>query len=124
MASGAASYLLAGNVVSGDRLEVLNGGSSGEATEETITGSDLGDFIYHVHDWTTIVMLARTINMCFWVFTSLVDSSLVVLILGGWAFMPLAFLLGAVLVTLLFKLDLLDPIISRRRRRRFDVMYA
>lgn len=112
-ATGGAGYLLAGSLVSG-MVSVINGGSGSEASPETITGSAIGDFIYHAHHWGEIVMTAGLMLSCLYaMFFLLMFGGIFAIAAGGLIFLHLIFLLSIVLQTLLHEEM---PIILPRRR--------
>jgi hypothetical protein len=116
--SGAAGYLLAGCLVSGNAVKVINGGSSTEASEET-TGSALGDFLLLLHHWGSIMMTAGLMGACaVALFYTFLKGSIAMMLAGLIVYPFAMFLLFVVLYALLYE----EIIIVRIFRRR--VAYA
>ena len=121
-ASGAASYLLAGSLVSGTDVAVVNGGGATEASEESPTGSDIGDFLLHLHDWAVIVMIVGKILLCLRILSiCILFGGLIGMAMGLFVFGQLIVQLLYVLAVLWVKLDL-PPFASMWRRRREELV--
>lgn len=121
--SGAAGYLLAGHLVSGNTVEVINGGSATEATEETITGSAIGDFILHLHHWKALITVMAHMAIYWYLLAEIMCAGSAVMIIGAfWAFGLTVFLLLYVLAAL-WVYQHIWPFDSRIYRRR-NIMYA
>lgn len=119
--SGAAGYLLAGRLISGNTVEVINGGSATEATEETITGSSFWDFMLHSHDWLTYMHLfgkaALYAGVVGYFFPQLWSLGAVMLIFGGLALFFASFLLLHVALWLWYEQQYVKAAMIRLRRR-------
>ena len=108
--------MLAGRLISGSTIEMTNGGSGSEASEESPTGSAFWDFIYHLNDWGTIIMTLGGMWACLAAaYYTLLHGSMLSIIVGGTIFFFVGFLLFFVLYTLLHEEI---PNIGRLYRRR------
>mgnify|MGYP001128907508 CR=1 FL=1 len=119
--SGAAGYLLAGGMVSGDTVGIINGGSGTEASEESPTGSAFWDFVLHMHDWDVDMMTCGIIWGClFALFYTLLYGDIITIVVCFFAISLLAFLLYIVLFVMINERF---PNIGRLYKRR-NILYA
>jgi hypothetical protein len=124
--SGAAGYLLAGRLISGNTVEIINGGSATEASEESPTGFAFWDFVLKMNSWGDMLMTAGLIWVCvlgllYVLYHGTILQSFICLFL----FFGLAFLFYIVLFTLIEgRLPNIGNLLRRRETMYAKVKYA
>ena len=113
--SGAAGYLLAGRLVTGNSITIINGGSTGNVVHWVI--GLLADFlVWHHHLKALFFTTANIVACVVAMYMTLLFGGLFLCAVGLVVYTQLAILLGVILYTLLHG-DLPPPPMSVRRRR-------
>lgn len=123
-ASGAAGYLLAGRLISGNTIEVTHGGSTSSPSPQTTTGSGLGHFLGNLFNLLHhIQAIGTTIGLMFLCVLGMAYS----ILCGSLLTFPMGVLIGAFTLFLLYIVlyallyEGLPPAIFGYRRHRKKV---
>jgi hypothetical protein len=116
-ASGSAGYLLAGHLVSGNTIEVINGGSETTPSEP----GNLAEFLVHIVEWMLHMehfgIAAFFAGAAGYFLPELIALGTITLVLGGLALFSTALLIGFVTLFLMYQQGTLE--FTRIRRRRY-----
>ncbi|MEA1991698.1 MAG: hypothetical protein U9N58_05825 [Thermodesulfobacteriota bacterium] len=118
--SGAAGYLLVGHLVSGNTIEIINGGSSTEPTATAFARFMAG--IYHFLDEIVLIgfaLLPFYVLVYYW--ADIVAGGMLVAFLQVGALVFVGILALAVIIFLIY---MEHTVLSKRRRRRRNSMYC